>query len=339
MTWSKQDLYIQVGHYATMSSALTANQLTFRHKKTHISGVGDSVRCYFCGGGLRNWEQDDVPMEEHAKWYPECPHVLSVKGHDYVTKVKRREKPRLPNGATTKGLEHIESVAAQVCIAWDFSKEMVMKAIDIYFEQHGNCDFKANDLLLILFEIEEESEIGSDIYTYVKAANTREDSQRHTTYVRGLYTAVQKQDWIVRDKNKRSSGTSAWAASLIKKLMTVLDDTLKTATDIMSLLVKRCPQLFPDLTREPTERDLVTFAEAIGGNFRFLGLDLGLSDAKLDQISLDNPTTVMKTYSMLREWSGKNPLKATVSSLIQTMKSCRSVKIDWNQIGKVCMGS
>lgn len=58
-----------------------------------ISGVGDSVRCYFCGGGLRNWEHGDVPMEEHAKWYPKCPHILLVKGQAYVDKLSRGEKP------------------------------------------------------------------------------------------------------------------------------------------------------------------------------------------------------------------------------------------------------
>ena len=56
-------------------------------------GVGDSVRCYFCGGGLRNWERGDIPMEEHAKWYPYCPHVLLVKGKEYIEKVRRGETP------------------------------------------------------------------------------------------------------------------------------------------------------------------------------------------------------------------------------------------------------
>ena len=27
----------------------------------HISGYGDYVRCFFCGGGLRNWEPGDDP--------------------------------------------------------------------------------------------------------------------------------------------------------------------------------------------------------------------------------------------------------------------------------------
>ena len=63
------------------------------------TGVGDSVRCYYCGGGLRNWEAGDDPWEEHAKWYPKCAHVILVKGQEYVDRVGRGEKPE-PDGAT-----------------------------------------------------------------------------------------------------------------------------------------------------------------------------------------------------------------------------------------------
>jgi len=33
-------------------------------------GHGDNVKCFFCDGGLRNWEPGDDPWEEHAKWFP-----------------------------------------------------------------------------------------------------------------------------------------------------------------------------------------------------------------------------------------------------------------------------
>ena len=41
-------------------------------------GLSDHVRCYHCGGGLRNWEIDDDPWELHAKFYPQC---LFIKIH------------------------------------------------------------------------------------------------------------------------------------------------------------------------------------------------------------------------------------------------------------------
>ena len=47
-------------------------------------GVADYVKCFSCGGGLFNWEQNDVPWIEHAKWFPECPFVLETKGSQFV---------------------------------------------------------------------------------------------------------------------------------------------------------------------------------------------------------------------------------------------------------------
>uniref|UniRef100_A0A3P9PWN8 RING-type E3 ubiquitin transferase n=1 Tax=Poecilia reticulata TaxID=8081 RepID=A0A3P9PWN8_POERE len=34
------------------------------------TGHGDNVKCFFCDGGLRNWESGDDPWQEHAKWFP-----------------------------------------------------------------------------------------------------------------------------------------------------------------------------------------------------------------------------------------------------------------------------
>ncbi|XP_053396381.1 baculoviral IAP repeat-containing protein 7-like [Mercenaria mercenaria] len=125
------------------------------------TGVGDSVRCYFCGGGLRNWERGDVPMEEHAKWYPKCPHILLVKGQTYIEKLSRGEKPEV-DGNTSSGhndsstaTDIINSVAAQSCIQMGYKDNMVQKAIDIYNKKYGNNDFKGKDLCEILFELEE----------------------------------------------------------------------------------------------------------------------------------------------------------------------------------------
>lgn len=33
-------------------------------------GRADRVKCWYCNGGLQNWDFDDDPWEEHAKWFP-----------------------------------------------------------------------------------------------------------------------------------------------------------------------------------------------------------------------------------------------------------------------------
>jgi len=35
-----------------------------------MAGERDRVKCWYCNGGLQNWERNDVPWEEHAKWFP-----------------------------------------------------------------------------------------------------------------------------------------------------------------------------------------------------------------------------------------------------------------------------
>ena len=33
-------------------------------------GYRDRVKCWYCNGGLQNWDFDDEPWTEHAKWFP-----------------------------------------------------------------------------------------------------------------------------------------------------------------------------------------------------------------------------------------------------------------------------
>ncbi|XP_076549096.1 baculoviral IAP repeat-containing protein 7-B isoform X1 [Osmia lignaria lignaria] len=50
-------------------------------------GKGDQTLCYHCGGGLKDWEPEDDPWEQHAKWFSKCYYLLMVQGQDYVNKI------------------------------------------------------------------------------------------------------------------------------------------------------------------------------------------------------------------------------------------------------------
>ncbi|KAM7125623.1 baculoviral IAP repeat-containing protein 7 [Molossus nigricans] len=52
------------------------------------SSQQDMVRCFFCCGGLWNWEQGDDPWTEHARWFPRCEFLLRTKGRDFVCGVQ-----------------------------------------------------------------------------------------------------------------------------------------------------------------------------------------------------------------------------------------------------------
>ena len=49
-----------------------------------VVGFSDCVRCFSCGGGLRNWAYGDSPWVEHARWYPKCQFVRHHKGKQFI---------------------------------------------------------------------------------------------------------------------------------------------------------------------------------------------------------------------------------------------------------------
>ncbi|XP_055959186.1 baculoviral IAP repeat-containing protein 3 [Patella vulgata] len=44
----------------------------------------DAVKCFFCGGVLKSWRDEDIPWKEHAKWFPKCAYLLRIKGQEFV---------------------------------------------------------------------------------------------------------------------------------------------------------------------------------------------------------------------------------------------------------------
>ncbi|XP_029580239.1 baculoviral IAP repeat-containing protein 3 isoform X2 [Salmo trutta] len=51
-------------------------------------GHGDNVKCFYCDGGLRNWEPGDDPWQEHAKWFPRCDFLIQTRGRAYVSNIQ-----------------------------------------------------------------------------------------------------------------------------------------------------------------------------------------------------------------------------------------------------------
>jgi len=50
-------------------------------------GVRDKVKCWYCNGGLQNWDYNDEPWFEHAKWFPTCEYLLQRKGPQFVHRI------------------------------------------------------------------------------------------------------------------------------------------------------------------------------------------------------------------------------------------------------------
>uniref|UniRef100_A0A9I3VTV8 RING-type domain-containing protein n=1 Tax=Biomphalaria glabrata TaxID=6526 RepID=A0A9I3VTV8_BIOGL len=54
----------------------------------YYSGNGDCARCFYCGGGLKNWEDEDDVLVEHARWFSKCAYIRSKMGQAFVDAVK-----------------------------------------------------------------------------------------------------------------------------------------------------------------------------------------------------------------------------------------------------------
>ncbi|WAR09229.1 BIR7B-like protein [Mya arenaria] len=103
------------------------------------TGVQDSVRCYHCGGGLRNWEPGDDPMVEHAKWYPACHHVLITKGKMFIRKVEDGDNPEDDTPSMTEDFRCDSlNTAVQAVIENGYPKEDAMRAISVIRNKNAN---------------------------------------------------------------------------------------------------------------------------------------------------------------------------------------------------------
>jgi baculoviral IAP repeat-containing protein 7/8 len=57
----------------------------------YYTGKGDRVICFSCGGGFKDWEEDNDPWEKHAKYYSECEYLKLMKGEGFINSVKESQ--------------------------------------------------------------------------------------------------------------------------------------------------------------------------------------------------------------------------------------------------------
>ncbi|KAK7070951.1 hypothetical protein SK128_024227 [Halocaridina rubra] len=90
-------------------------------------GLSDHVRCFHCGSGLRNWEINDKPWEEHARWYPDCSFVLLSKGQEFIDKVRRENPPYLRTAAKDGKLKKAAASSGHFKQIKESDLDMLMK--------------------------------------------------------------------------------------------------------------------------------------------------------------------------------------------------------------------
>jgi len=69
-------------------------------------GLSDQVKCFYCDGGLRNWQPEDVPWIEHSRWFSKCVFVRLVKGDEFVAKALLERPPETRAGVPAVRTTH-----------------------------------------------------------------------------------------------------------------------------------------------------------------------------------------------------------------------------------------
>ncbi|XP_062606047.1 baculoviral IAP repeat-containing protein 7-like [Saccostrea cucullata] len=95
---SKRTMVVKHPKYASRPARMASYANFLRNIKQHpadmteagfyYAGFADCCRCYHCGIGLRNWDPEDNPWIEHARWSMECPYILKIKGQAFIDLVQ-----------------------------------------------------------------------------------------------------------------------------------------------------------------------------------------------------------------------------------------------------------
>lgn len=65
---------------------------------------GDRVKCFSCGVGLRDWDENDEPWEQHALWHSTCEYLKLVKGPAFIASVLEAAKKRKQEASEAKAV-------------------------------------------------------------------------------------------------------------------------------------------------------------------------------------------------------------------------------------------
>jgi len=152
-------------------------------------GLSDQVKCFYCDGGLRNWQPEDVPWVEHSRWFSKCVFVRLVKGDDFVAKClvdkPPDNKPGVPIAKTThdKPLRTVteddvktmmsQAVVHQV-LSMGIDASRVKMAIKRRLEDNGSAFESAEHLINAAFSVQREQAARSEI----------ENSQSNSAFLR-----------------------------------------------------------------------------------------------------------------------------------------------------------
>ena len=118
------------------------------------TGVGDSVRCFYCGGGLRNFEDGGNPDVEHILWYPHCPFMNLKFDREYIDRIHKGKKSQ-PKEIFKRHEDPMTHSTVLSCIQSGFNENMVKITINLFYKQYNHMNFDSDAFVEMLLNLEE----------------------------------------------------------------------------------------------------------------------------------------------------------------------------------------
>nr|XP_022287973.1 uncharacterized protein LOC111100407 isoform X2 [Crassostrea virginica] len=167
-------LAVRISSFTAWPASMTQTPRDMAIAGFFFAGYGDYTRCFFCGGGLRNWEPGDDPWVEHARWFPKCAFVRQNRGQDFIDLVQRRaaeqEEQRNEQGTgntqnTTNSGEELSEQASEEKVMrspavttikeMGYSEDRIKAAIFTLKQRlpRGKHKVSAHDILEVIFEL------------------------------------------------------------------------------------------------------------------------------------------------------------------------------------------
>ncbi|KAK2574830.1 hypothetical protein KPH14_013092, partial [Odynerus spinipes] len=63
---------VRLSSFDVWPKSISQSKERLAHAGFFYTGKSDQTLCHHCGAGLKDWEVDDDPWVEHAKWKPDC---------------------------------------------------------------------------------------------------------------------------------------------------------------------------------------------------------------------------------------------------------------------------
>ncbi|XP_052691085.1 putative inhibitor of apoptosis isoform X1 [Crassostrea angulata] len=191
-------LAVRVSSFADWPSSLSQTPRDLAVAGFLYAGYGDYTRCFFCGGGLRNWEPGDDPWTEHARWFPKCAFVRQNKGDEFVALVQIQHQELEAMGAPNEhqardhatGPENVNSErssepdvstlpAFQSVLEMGYPSHVIQQAFDFLKNKKECIDIKAEEVMEVILsgdDIPPSSVAKTSDYVKEVTARSYEDS-------------------------------------------------------------------------------------------------------------------------------------------------------------------